>query len=64
MTGDEIINYIDKLDLNLKTRGSNPRFFDQKVQPDTVEIISQCILEFSKQKHFFTIKDIWNNKFI
>ena len=63
MTGDEIINYIDKLDLNLKTRGSNPRYFDQKVQPDTVEIISQCVLEFSKQKHFFTIKDIWNNKF-
>jgi len=31
MTSDEIINYISKLDLDLKTRGSNPRYFDQKV---------------------------------
>ena len=63
MTSDEIINYINKLDLDLKTRGSNPRYFDQKVQPDIVEIISECILDFSKKKHFFTIKDIWDNKF-
>ena len=53
MTSDEIINYINKLDLDLKTRGSNPRYFDQKVQPDIVEIISECILDFSKKKTFF-----------
>ena len=63
MTSDEIINYISKIDLDLKTRGGNPRYFDQKVQPDIVEIISECILDFSKKKHFFTIKDIWDNKF-
>ena len=56
-----INNYLDKFDLNIKTRGSNPRFFDQKVQPDVVEVIAYCILNYNK-KHFFTIRDIWNNK--
>ena len=63
MTSDDIISYVNSLELDLKIRGGNPRYFDQKVQPDVVEIISQCILEFSKKKHFFTINEIWNNKF-
>ena len=63
MTIDQIIDYLNTLELDLKIRGGNPRYFDQKVQPDVVEIISQCIKEFSKKKHFFTINDIWNNEF-
>ena len=53
MTSDEIINYLNTVELDLKIRGGNPRYFDQKVQPDVVEIISQCIKEFSKKKTFF-----------
>ena len=37
---------------------SNARFFDQKVQPDVLSAVCECILECKDENDMFTVNDI------
>ena len=57
----EIIKeYFSTFDFDIK-KSNNPCSFDQKVTPDVLTIIADCIIEFVEKtgKEEFTIKDIW-----
>lgn len=60
---EEIDNYLESLDLDIR-RSRNARFMDQKVTPDVLCIISDCILKYLEIKEDdnieFTSKDIWD----
>ena len=58
---DKIDKYFQNLDFDIRKTG-NARFIDQKVTPDILTIISDCVIEFLEQtgKTEFTSKDIWN----
>ena len=61
---DKIDKYFQNLDFDIRKTG-NARFIDQKVTPDILTIISDCVVEFLEQtgKTEFTSKDIWNFKY-
>jgi len=56
-----IENYLNNFDFDIR-KTNNARFLDQKVTPDILTIISDCVVEFLNQigKTEFTSKDIWN----
>lgn len=59
---DRIIKHLEKLDLDVrKTR--NARFMDQKVTPDVLSFIAECILNLPSGKTTFTAKDIWDSDY-
>jgi len=53
----KIETYLDNIDLDIKKIG-NARFFDQKVQPDVLSAVCECILECIDEKTLFTVNDI------
>jgi len=54
---NRIKEYLEARDLDIrKTR--NARFFDQKVQPDVLSAVCECILNCSKTGESFTVNDI------
>lgn len=60
---EEIGNYLESLDFDIR-KSKNARFMDQKVTPDVLCIISDCILKYLEIKENdyieFTSKDIWS----
>jgi len=55
-----ILSYFNYFDYDIRKSG-NARFIDQKVTPDILTIISDCVIEFLNQTGSieFTSKDIW-----
>lgn len=49
--------YLTSRNLDIRKTG-NARFFDQKVQPDVLSAVCECILCCAKEKDTFTINDI------
>lgn len=49
--------YLQNIDLDIR-KTKNARFFDQKVQPDVLSAVCECILNCSKEKESFTVNDI------
>jgi hypothetical protein len=64
MFKDLLIKYFQKVDLNIRTKPDGySRFMDQKVTPDVVTFIADCIVNFLGGKEIntvFTNKDIWD----
>jgi len=58
---DRIDKYFQNLDFDIRKSG-NARFIDQKVTPDILTIISDCVIELveTTQKTEFTSQDIWS----
>lgn len=54
---DTIKNYLESLDLDIR-KTKNARFFDQKVQPDVLSAVCECILNCTENKTIFTVNDI------
>lgn len=61
---NEIQKYLSKFNLDVRKSG-DARFMDQKVTPDVVSIISDCVINFvgSDYTKKFTVKDIWNSQY-
>lgn len=63
--GEYLNDFLKEQDYDVrKTR--NARWIDQKCTPDVLTIISDCILEFLKDKEesiVFTSMDIWHNEY-
>jgi len=60
----EIQDYLSQIDLDVRKTG-DARFMDQKVTPDVVCIIADCVLQFvgDNLNKEFTTKDIWNSQY-
>lgn len=59
---DKIIKHLGSLDLDVRKSG-DARFMDQKVTPDVLSFIGECILNLQNGKATFTVKDIWNSDY-
>ena len=61
---EELKKHLQQFDYDVRKSG-NARFTDQKVTPDVLYIISNCILEFVKNQPnlVFSTKDIWQSDF-
>lgn len=59
-----ITKHLNKLNLDLR-KTNNGRFIDQKVTPDVLSFIADCIINYTsgKKTKKFNIKDIWNNEY-
>jgi hypothetical protein len=57
---ENIEKYFNAFNFDIR-KSNKPRSFDQKVTPDVLTIIADCVIEFTEQtgKEEFTIKDIW-----
>lgn len=65
LTEMDIINYLNQHDYSIH-KDYTARWHDQKVTPDVLCIICDCILEYvnnNKDKDYFTSSDIWYNKY-
>lgn len=49
--------------LNVQKRGPLPRFFDQKLKTDVLNINAKCIKHIFEKKKWFTISDVWKDEF-
>lgn len=61
---NKINDYLKKFDLDLR-KSHDGRFMDQKVTPDVLSFIADCIYNFvgnDKSKEF-SVKDIWNSSY-
>ena len=62
--GDSIQEHLENIDLDLRKKPEGySRFMDQKVTPDVVTFIADCIVNFLGGKDIntvFTTKDIWD----
>ena len=58
---EQIEEYFNSFDFDIR-KINNARFLDQKVTPDVLTIITDCVIEFLNQADHtdFTSKDIWN----
>ena len=54
---NKILEYFENIDLDIRKRRS-ARFFDQKVQPDVLSAVCECILNCTEKKTIFTVNDI------
>lgn len=61
---DKIRKHLDGFNFDIRQTG-NARFMDQKVTPDVLSFIADCILVFTLEKESceFTVKDIWNSQY-
>jgi len=61
---EKIRKHLDNFDFDIRKTG-NARFMDQKVTPDVLSFIADCILVFtlSRESSEFTVKDIWNSQY-
>ena len=64
---EKVEYYINKVESDISKRFNDdidcPPIFDQKIQPDVLEIVAECILEHSKRNNIFTVKDIWRDSY-
>ena len=60
----EIDNHLKSFNYDIRKTG-NARFMDQKVTPDVLYIIANCVIHFieNSSNNFFSTKDIWESKF-
>ncbi|MGC6469769.1 MAG: hypothetical protein ACON4E_00680 [Flavobacteriales bacterium] len=60
----EIDNHLDSFNYDIRKTG-NARFIDQKVTPDVLYVIANCVIHFidNSSNNFFSTKDIWESKF-
>ncbi|MDA2936476.1 hypothetical protein MYX06_04630 [Patescibacteria group bacterium AH-259-L05] len=60
----KILDYLNQFNLDIRRTG-DARFMDQKVTPDVLCIIADCVINFLKNdtSREFTVKDIWNSKY-
>ena len=54
---ENIKDYLESLNLDVR-KTKNARFFDQKVQPDVLSAVCECILNCTENKTIFTVNDI------
>lgn len=54
---NKIQYYLSSLNLDVR-KTNNARFFDQKVQPDVLSAVCECILNCTEDKTIFTVNDI------
>lgn len=61
---DKIIQHLNNYNLDIRITG-DARFMDQKVTPDVLCIIADCVLQFIKEDTCkkFTTKDIWESDY-
>ena len=61
---EQISNHLAGYDLSI-LRTQDARFMDQKVTPDVLCIVSDCILQFIKENsnREFTARDIWESDY-
>lgn len=52
-----IEDYLQTINLDIR-KTNNARFFDQKVQPDVLSAVCECILNCMENKNIFTVNDI------
>ncbi len=53
--------FFDNRDLDIRKKGNNPRFLDQKCTPDVISFIADCICQIGKTT--FDRNDIWKNEY-
>ena len=60
----EIDNHLESFNYDIRKTG-NVRFMDQKVTPDVLYVIANCVIHFidNSSNIFFSTKDIWESKF-
>ena len=62
----DILNYLNQFDLDIR-KTKNARFMDQKVTPDVLCIVADCIINFIGEDESnnitFTSKDIWGHEY-
>lgn len=54
---NRIDSYFSNINLDIRIKGNNPRFIDQKCTPDVLSFITDCIINLNKEE--FTRDDIW-----
>lgn len=61
---NKILKYLNNFDLDIR-KSENARFIDQKVTPDVLSFIADCILNYTSgnSKKEFCVKNIWENKY-
>lgn len=59
---DRIRQHLDKFDFDLR-KPKAARFMDQKVTPDVLSFIAECILNILGDKKSFTVEDIWKSEY-
>lgn len=61
---DVIIDYLKRFDLDVR-KSHDARFMDQKVTPDVLCLIADCVVNFiaGDYSKTFTVNDIWNSQF-
>lgn len=61
MSTNRIEDYFESIDLDIRKKGNNPRFIDQKCTPDVLSFIADCIIILDKDT--FYAEDIWNLRY-
>lgn len=61
---DKIDEYLKQFNLDLR-KSNNGRFMDQKVTPDVLSFVADCILNFTSEdiNKEFTARDIWESDY-
>lgn len=59
---EKIASHLNQLDLDIR-KSKFSRFMDQKVTPDVLSFISDCIINLDSVESGFTFKDIWNSNY-
>lgn len=59
---DKINQYLKKYDFDIR-KTKDARFMDQKVTPDVLSFIAECILNLPSGTTNFTVKDIWHSEY-
>lgn len=58
---DIVKSHFKEFDLDIRKKGNNPRFLDQKCTPDVLSFIADCILQNNNKE--FTTKDILESNY-
>ena len=59
---DKIKQHLENFDFDVR-KTKDARFMDQKVTPDVLSFIAECILNLPSGTTTFTVKDIWDSKY-
>jgi len=59
---DKINQHLEKFDFDVR-KTKDARFMDQKVTPDVLSFIAECILNLPSDKTNFAVKDIWDSEY-
>lgn len=57
----QIISFFSKNNFDVRIKGGNPRFIDQKCTPDMISFIADCIVNLNKDN--FCRNDIWKSSY-